>query len=196
MFIAQKSQQQFAEEEEQKTQRDEVAEGLNKVRQAMTQLDYTRARTLARWLCQKFATDPRPWSILFDLHKIQPTEKPFHEAVFALLKQFTSSDTEFSEWQPHIDQIIKEYSAVAPQTPALTGNMYLMLARKYWLAGACRQSEEFVRAAQERGGNLQATIKLLNQMAHHYRKHNQNAHTRRIADWLDRIQPTTGSSAS
>jgi membrane associated rhomboid family serine protease len=188
MLLAQKSLAQFSEVEEVKAQEDEVAQALKKVQLAMTQLDYDKARMLCRRLCQQFPVDPRPWHMLFDLHKNQPEQKAFHETTFSLLKQFTAEESPFAAWHPHITAVIDKYRGVAPQTPAMTGNLCLMLARKYWRGGNRPECESLIEHARHKKANPEAMLKFLNHMSGFYRNRQQTAKVKQLDNLINQLR--------
>lgn len=197
MLLAQRSLKQFSEGEDVKAQEDEVAQALKKVQLAMTQLDYGKARTLARALCQRFPADPRPWHMLFDLHKNQSEQKTFHDTTFALLKQFCSEESPFPGWRPHIQTIMEEYRGIAPRMPAMTGNMCLTLARTFWRGGARLECEKLLELARQKKANPQAMLSFLNHMADFYRKRQQTAKVKQTDHLISQLRaaspPTSGS---
>lgn len=188
MLLAQGSQKQFSAEEEIKVQDDKVEQGLKKIQLASVQLDYKKARALARWLCDHHPTDCRPWRALFDLHKIQPQQKAFHQATFAVLKQFSKPETPFAEWQPFIDEILAEYRDAAPQAPALTGDLYVALARKTWRSGSRHQGEALLKLAQKKQANPRAMIHFLKEVRDYYHKHRQTARAERSEALIQQLQ--------
>lgn len=187
MFLVPVTQKQFARDLQTKDQDDDLAQALKKVQLAMANLDFSRAKTSARRLCQSHPHDPRPWHLLFNLHKGQPNQKPFHQVTFELLKQFISPGSEFTQWQPHLDEVLRDYQALAPKMQALNGSMSLALARHYWRNRQAHQSEEHLQRAAEKGAPREGVIKLLRQMLAHYEQRRQNDRAAPLAKLLKQL---------
>lgn len=173
MLLARKTQQEFSEVQEEKIQDDVNEQKLKRIQQAMTALDFPKAKMLARQACEQQPLDPRPWRLRYDLAKSQPQSKEFHETVFAVLKQFVARETPYVTWKPGIEDILQQYRQLHPHTPALTGNISLALAYKYWQANAIKPAEIFLLRAQQQGVNNPAMGKLCAQMAQYYQQNQQ-----------------------
>lgn len=173
MLLARKTQEEFAEVQDEKVQDDANEQKLKRIQQAMTALDFPKAKILARQACEQQPLDPRPWRIRYDLAKSQPQSKEFHETVFAALKQFVARETPYALWKTTIDDILHQYRQFHPKAPALTGNISLALAYKYWQARAIKPAEEFMLRARQQGVNNPTLTKLLTQLAHYYQQNQQ-----------------------
>lgn len=173
MLLARKTQQEFSEVQEEKIQDDVNEQKLKRIQQAMTALDFPKAKMLAKQACEQQPLDPRPWRLRYDLAKSQPQSKEFHETVFAVLKQFVARETPYVTWKPGIEDILQQYRQLHPHTPALTGNISLALAYKYWQANAIKPAEIFLLRAQQQGVNNPAMGKLCAQMAQYYQQNQQ-----------------------
>ena len=173
MLLARKTQQEFSEVQEEKIQDDVNEQKLKRIQQAMTALDFPKAKMLAKQACEHQPLDPRPWRLRYDLAKSQPQSKEFHETVFAVLKQFVARETPYVTWKPGIEDILQQYRQLHPHTPALTGNISLALAYKYWQANAIKPAEIFLLRAQQQGVNNPAMGKLCAQMAQYYQQNQQ-----------------------
>lgn len=173
MLLARRTQEEFSEVQEEKIQDDAFEQKLKRIQQAMTALDFPKARMLARQACEQQPLDPRPWRLRYDLAKSQPQSKEFHQTVFAVVKQFTVRETPYPQWKSTIDDILQQYRQLHPQTPALTGNLSLALAYKYWQASAIKPAEEFLLRARDHKVENPALGRLLNQMAQYYQRNQQ-----------------------
>lgn len=187
MFFAKESNKQFAETQTAKTQDDEIESTLKKIRLAMTQLEYSKAQGLARWLCDRHSTNPSTWHTLFDLHKLQPHQDAFHQTVFTIVKQFCDPQSNIAEWQPHIETMLKEYSSIASVTPALSGDCYLEMASKYWANDAYQKAEAHLALAQQKGANRQATLHLLEAMQAYYHQRGRGRTAARLSEEITRL---------
>lgn len=192
MFLAKNSKQQFAETQAAKTQEDEIETTLKKIRLAMTQLEYNKAQGLARWLCDRHATNPATWRTLFDLHKLQPHQKAFHQAVQCILKQFCDPQSNLAEWQPHIETILKEYSSITSDTPALTGDIYLAMAKKYWVNKSYQKAETYLKLARQNGADRTATIRLLEEMQAYQHQRGRAKTAALLAQEIERLRAELG----
>ena len=186
MLLARKTQQEFSEVQEEKIQDDVNEQKLKRIQQAMTALDFPKAKMLARQACEQQPLDPRPWRLRYDLAKSQPQSKEFHETVFAVLKQFVAKETPYAAWKAMIDEVLQQYRQLHAQTPALTGNISLALAYKYWQANAIKPAETFLLRAQQQGVNNPALTKLLQQMAQYYQRNQQLEKAKTFADMTRR----------
>jgi membrane associated rhomboid family serine protease len=173
MFFARRTQQEFTQIQEVKVQENIGEQKLKKIQQAMTALDFTKARILARQACEQQPLDPRPWRMRYDLAKSQPHSKEFHETVFAVLKQFVAKETPYASWKSSIDEILHQYRNLHPKAPALTGNISLALAHKFWQANAIKPAEEFLLRAQQQGVKNPTMTRMLMQMANYYQQRQQ-----------------------
>ncbi len=173
MLLARKTQEEFAEVQEEKIQDDVHEQKLKRIQQAMTALDFPKAKMLARQACEQQPLDPRPWRLRYDLAKSQPQSKEFHETVFAALKQFVARETPYALWKTTIDDILHQYRQLHPKAPVLTGNISLALAYKYWQASAIKPAEAFMLRARQQGVNNPTLTKLLTQLAHYYQQNQQ-----------------------
>ena len=182
MLLARKTQQEFSEVQEEKIQDDVNEQKLKRIQQAMTALDFPKAKMLAKQACEQQPLDPRPWRLRYDLAKSQPQSKEFHETVFAVLKQFVARETPYVTWKPGIEDILQQYRQLHPHTPALTGNISLALAYKYWQANAIKPAEIFLLRAQQQGVNNPAMGKLCAQMAQYYQQNQQLEKAKTFAD--------------
>jgi len=187
LLAAQKSRRQFAQQLDDNEGRDQVARVLKQAELAMAQLEFDRARMLARKLCQDYPGDPRPWHLLFDLHKIRPKQKPFHEETFKFLKQFVRADSDFSRWQPHLAEVLAEYQQLAPGTPAITGPLSLAMAAKLWRNGDWQSAEHYLERALEKGANPEKSARLLTRMIAQYQQRQQQERAERLARWLNQL---------
>lgn len=188
MFFAKESNKQFAETQTAKTDEDEIESTLKKIRLAMTQLDYSKAQGLARWLCERHSRNPRTWQTLFDLHKLQPHQQAFHQAVRSILKQFCHPQSSITEWQPHIETMLKEYSSSVSATLALSGDMYLAMANKYWINKAHLKADASLTLAQQKGANRLATLKLLEPMQAFYQERGRAKTAARLSKEIARLR--------
>ena len=186
MLLARKTQQEFSEVQEEKIQDDVNEQKLKRIQQAMTALDFPKAKMLARQACEQQPLDPRPWRLRYDLAKSQPQSKEFHETIFAVLKQFVAKETPYAAWKAMIDEVLQQYRQLHAQTPALTGNISLALAYKYWQANAIKPAETFLLRAQQQGVNNPALTKLLQQMAQYYQRNQQLEKAKTFADMTRR----------
>ncbi|MDQ2076740.1 rhomboid family intramembrane serine protease [Marinimicrobium sp. ABcell2] len=188
MLLARKSHQEFSGELEKQDAHDEVESELKKVLLLLTHLDIDKAKALTRQICQAHPSDPRPWQQLFDLHKAQPKNKAFHQVTFELLKQFVSKDTDFARWRDGVDDVLKEYQSLAPNAPALNGNMSLALARTFWRNGNTPKADDYFQQALQRGGNASGLAALLKEMIPYYQQRQQNNKVAKLALLLKQIQ--------
>jgi membrane associated rhomboid family serine protease/ribosome modulation factor len=188
MFLARQSHKEFSGELQQQDARDDVENELKKVQLLMNSLDFDKAKALTRRICQSHPDDPRPWQQLFDLHKNQPQHKAFHQVTFELLKQFVNKDTDFARWHDTVDEVLKQYQALAPKAPALNGNMSLALARTYWSNGKTQSGEDHLHRAHQRGGNPGGIAALLKDMIPYYQQRQQNKHVAKLATLLKTLQ--------
>src|SRR5690606_19592008 len=117
MLLARGTQKEFTEVQEVKLQEDIGEQKLKRIQQAMTALDFNKARILARQACEQQPLDPRPWRMRYDLAKSQPQSKEFHETVFAVLKQFVAKETPYANWKTDIDEILHQYRNLHPKAP-------------------------------------------------------------------------------
>lgn len=190
MLLAKRSNQEFATTEQSKTHDDEIETTFKKIQLAMTQLEYSKAQSLARWLCQRHATYPRPWHTLFDLHKLQPHQPAFHDAVGAMLKQFCAPQSNLPEWQPHIDAVLQQYASLTNTTPALDGDMHLALANKYWLNNVPPKAHEHLESAQRLGAQREDALSLLRDMQSYYHQRGQARTAARLAEQIEQLRLT------
>lgn len=188
MFFARRTQQEFSQEQESKSQDDAFGQLLKRIQQAMSNMDFARARILARQACEQQPFDARPWRYLYDISKSQPQSKQFHEAVFNLLKQFVSRESPYANWQADVDEVLQQYQALHPKAPALTGNLSLALANKFWQNNAMQAAEEFLQRAQQQGIKSAGMIKLLTQMASYYQQRQQSEKAGQIIKALKQLQ--------
>lgn len=188
MLSARESNKQFSETQVTKDQGDEIEATFKKIQLAMTQLDYSKAQALARWLCDRHTTDPRPWHTLFDLHKLQPHQKTFHEVVQTILKQFCDPQSDLTVWQSHIEAILREYASITSATPALTGTIYLMLANKYWRNDGYQKSDAYLQLALHNGADGEGALELLDAMRAYYRQRGQVRTATRLAEEIGRLR--------
>src|SRR5690606_6208099 len=151
-------------------------------------MDFAKARVLARQACEQQPFDPRPWRYLYDIAKSQPQSKQFHEAVFNLLKQFVSRESPYDNWQANVDEVLQQYQVLHPKAPALTGNLSLALANKFWQNNAIQAAEEFLQRAQQQGIKNAGMIKLLTQMASYYQRRQQPEKAEQIIKTLKQLQ--------
>lgn len=151
MLLARASQRDFSEQQETKNQADGLNATLKKIDQALANLDASKAGLLINSACRNHPLDPRPWRMRYNLARSQPRSKVFHETLFGILKQFCAAETPYANWRDEIEEMLEDYRALAPQTPALTGPLCLALASKYLHHRAYAQAEIFARRAHQLG---------------------------------------------
>lgn len=188
MLLAKESNKQFSQTQVTKNQSEEIDATFKKIQLAMTQLEYSKAQGFARWLCDRHPADPRPWHLLFDLHKLQPHQQAFHETVGVILKQFCNPQSDLSQWQPHIDTILKEYSSITSDAPVLDGDRYLSLANKYWLNESYHKAEGFLQLAQDNGADPVKMLSLLEDMHAYFRQRGQVRTAARLAKEIAQLR--------
>ncbi len=180
MQLARSSQQEFEESEETAAQQDEVAAGLKRVQAACSQLDYDRARAIARLLCQSHPGDWRGWRALFDLHKLQPQQPAFHKVVTDCLAQLAAEPGLADSWQGELEELLAQYRTLAPEAPALTGDLSLGVAKAFWRCGRRAQAEPFIRIAMEKKSSAPALQKFINDCLQDYRQIGQFSEAKRL----------------
>lgn len=172
------SRKQFAQREEEVRQEDALNEKLREVQRLVAGLDVEQARRRADFLCKQYPTDPRPWETQFDLHKTQPSRKPFHQAAFSALRAFCQHGHTDPHWVAMIKELLGEYRSLSPKAPALTGDLSLMLSRRFWERGERSYAEAYLRLAQERGAKRQPLIAMVRRVYQHYQKTRDLTRTR------------------
>lgn len=194
MFAVPQRQQSFERELKAQDQNLELEKGLAGVQQSLTQLDMTRARNQCRLLCQKHPADPRPWQQMFELHKAQPKQKPFHQTTFELLKQFLRQKDNWTHWNSCVQEVLAEYQTLAPSMPALNGSMSLALARHYWQQRHAEESEKYLERALDKGATQDNMKKLIQEMLLHYQQRRDTHRAARLTKLLAQLEiqtPTT-----
>ncbi len=193
MFAVPQKQQSFERQLRAQDQNQELEKGLASVQQSLTQLDMTRARNQCRLLCQKYPEDPRSWQQMFELHKAQPKQKPFHQAVFELLKQFLQQKEDWARWNNCVQEVLAEYQLLTPSMPALNGPLSLALARHYWQARHAQESERYLERALEKGASEEGVSQLAKEMLAHYQQRRATgraAHLAKLLAQLDTKAPS------
>lgn len=173
MLFARKTQQEFTQVQDLKVAGDNSAQTFKKIQIAISNMDFIKAKMLARQLCETNPNDPRAWRTLYDLAKSQPQSKNFHEATFAFLKQFVARETPYADWSHHVQEVLNDYQQLHAKTPALSANLSLALAHKFWQHNNIQLAEKFLRRAQQAGVNSPTFFKLATQMANYYQQRQQ-----------------------
>lgn len=145
------SQREFAKKEQKTDQGVKLDEQLLQIQALAANLDFNRARSRVRVLCEQYVTDPRPWRLQFNLYKNQPSERVFHEVTFAALKQFVQLSTTEPAWPAMVEELTQEYRTLAPKAPALTGKLCLALAQRYLQYNNKKQAGIYAAWAQQKG---------------------------------------------
>ncbi|WP_049722235.1 rhomboid family intramembrane serine protease [Gilvimarinus polysaccharolyticus] len=145
------SRREFAKTEQQSEQITRLDEQLLQVQALAANLDFNRARSRIRVLCEQYGDDPRPWRLQFNLYKNQPSERAFHEVTFTVLKQFVQLPRPNTVWADSIEEIVQEYRSLAPKAPALTGKLALALAQRFLQLNKKRQAASYSAWAQQKG---------------------------------------------
>lgn len=187
MFALPRRQQAFARQLQDHDRKGELETGLQQVQLAMTELDFVRAKRRCRQLCEAYPQDPRPWQQLFELHKSQPRQKPFHQVTFELLKQFVRSGEGFEQWHACVQEVLADYRKLAPRTPALNASICLALARHYWRHRRADESEAYLRRAIELEASPVGLAKLLRAMIAHYQQRQQPDKAAELVERLNRL---------
>jgi membrane associated rhomboid family serine protease len=160
----------FQQEEQTKVSEDEASVGLARIQKAISALDFDRARAIANQLCEKHPQDAQVWRKRFDLAKLVPQTKYLDEAMAKSARQFIESDRDFDLWREEFEAILTEYSAKSPNTPALDGGCYLVLANKYWRKGWRERAEQLLKLAIEKNAAGDEVTKLVELWSREYRK--------------------------
>lgn len=160
--------------------------GLAQVQRQTAELNIPRARAQAQSLCQRFGHDPRPWQVLFDLHKSAPKSREFHQVTFALLKHWAQGQSLAPGWQAVVLQVLKGYRALAPAAPALTGPLCVALGHRFLAEKNHREAEAFATLAEKKGANAKARLGLLKALHNTYQTAGKSAAAQRMAR---RMQP-------
>ncbi|WP_052481182.1 rhomboid family intramembrane serine protease [Gilvimarinus agarilyticus] len=147
------SRREFAQQEIQKDQTARLEEQLQQVQALAADLEFPRARSRVRVLCEQYKTDPRPWRLQFNLYKSQPGDRVFHEVTFAALKQFVQMPTPSAEWAVAADEMAQEYCALSPKAPALTAKLAQALAQRFLQLNKKRQAEVYLAWAKQKAAN-------------------------------------------
>jgi membrane associated rhomboid family serine protease len=148
------SRREFSKKEQQSDQGARLHEQLLHIQALATSLEFNRARSRVKVLCEQYPNDPRPWRLQFNLYKNQPSQRAFHEVTFAALKQFVQQPQPSAEWLEQTLELLQEYRTLAPQTPALTGKLCLALAQRFWQLNHKKQAQTYTRWAQQKGMQL------------------------------------------
>ncbi|WP_347329793.1 rhomboid family intramembrane serine protease [Marinimicrobium locisalis] len=189
------SRKQFAQREEESQQEDALNQHLREVQRLVANLDVEQARRRADYLCKHHPTDPRPWETLFDLHKSQPSRKPFHQAAFSALRAFCQHGDTDPHWISMIKELLGEYRSLSPKAPALTGDLCLLLSRRFWNLGERSYAEAYLRLAQARGAKRQPLIAMVRRVHRHYQQSTDIARARHWHSALEALtEPATSDS--
>lgn len=137
----------FEQEEQSKTNNEEVSSGLARLQAAVSALDFDRARALANQLCERHPQNVQVWRKRFDLAKLAPQNRVLDETMVKSVRQFIQSENDFDAWREDFESMLREYSAKSPDAPALDGAAYLALAKKYWQKGWRERAEQLLKLA-------------------------------------------------
>ncbi|BFM21453.1 rhomboid family intramembrane serine protease [Gilvimarinus japonicus] len=157
------SRREFAKKEQQADQGARLEQQLLQVQALAANLDFNRARSRVRVLCEHYGNDPRPWHLQFNLYKNQPSERVFHEVTFAALKQFVQLPRVDMSWATTVDEMVTQYRILAPKAPALTGKLCLALAQRFLQLNQKKQATTYAAWAQQKEVRLtEPLIELVN----------------------------------
>lgn len=195
MWLVPGTQQTLREKSEDDESEQAIQAALAQIQRQTAELNIVRARGLAQNLCHRFPADPRPWQALFDLHKRTPASREFHQVTFSLLKHWASDDTLPDSWRPLVNNVIKEYQALAPSTPALTAPLCLALARRWLRDKQYRQAEALVARAAGKKAPAAAQLRLIKTLYREYQAMGKQAAARRMAERARQLQPLKPDSA-
>ena len=144
------SRREFASQEAHNDRAAHLTEQLQQVQALAANLEFNRARSRVRVLCEQHKTDPRPWRLQFNLYKNQPRDRVFHEVTFAALKQFVQTLGAGREWTTAADEIAQEYCALSPEAPALTAKLAQALAQRFLQLNKKDRAEVYAQWAQQK----------------------------------------------
>ena len=172
-----------------------IETGLAQIQRQTAELNIARARSLAQNLCQRYPRDPRPWQVLFDLHKRTPKAREFHQVTFNLLKHWASDDTLSDDWLPLINTVAKEYSSLAPSTPAWTGPLCLALAQRWLSYKQFRQAEAFVDRAAAKQAPAASQLRVIKALYKQYQALGKPTAAKRMAERARQLPPIKPAGA-
>ncbi|WP_051235229.1 rhomboid family intramembrane serine protease [Marinimicrobium agarilyticum] len=181
------SRQRFAQKEQDAEREDTLNQKLRDVQTLVANLDVEQARRRTELLCKHYPNDPRPWETLFDLHKTQPSKKAFHQAAFSALRAFCQNGDADPHWPAMIKELLGEYRSLSPNAPALTGDLSLMLSRRFWMMGERSYAETYLKRALERNAKPQPLANMVHRVYQHYQKSTDITRTRQWQEALQRL---------
>ncbi|MDO3387008.1 rhomboid family intramembrane serine protease [Gilvimarinus sp. SDUM040013] len=153
MLLLPSARQEFSQKEEEAEQGDDLQRKLGEVKAARAQLDFDKARRRVRLLCQQYPDSPEPWMLNFQLYKLQPAQRVFHEQTLAFVRRFVAQPSPSQEWVERAGELLHEYKQLSPKTPALTAKASLAIANAYKRAGQTSVARQWLDFANAKGQN-------------------------------------------
>ena len=102
---------------------------LSRIQELVVTMKLDEARRAAAQLVKAHPRDSRAWRSLYNVVKISPASREYHETVHALFKQAGHAARD-PALQELIEEVAHEYTATGGATPALTESVSLLLAQR------------------------------------------------------------------
>jgi len=100
---------------------------LSRIQELVVAMKLDEARQAAAQLVKTHPHDSRTWRALYNVVKISPASRQYHETVHALFKQAGNAARD-PALQELIEEVAHEYTGSGGATPALTESVSLLLA--------------------------------------------------------------------
>jgi membrane associated rhomboid family serine protease len=145
-------------------QDDVLNEKLASINQLFSELQTDRARSLCKKALEEYPGNTELWGKYYNLWKIEPKNKAFHEVAFTIFKLAKHQDTNMG----FIGEIVKSYLEIAPKPVALNGPVCVLLAQRFKKTGNTELVEKMVDRAVQHNVNNDSMPVLLGYLVHHF----------------------------